>query len=125
MLIIALLVVLASFTLRMRSDERVGLAWVPGILLPPLCLSREWLGMSCPGCGLTRSFVCLAQGDWSAAWDKHRLGWLLAILVLLQIPYRIHGLRNPGKALPTWARKWISQVLIGLLVGNWVLGLFV
>jgi hypothetical protein len=125
MLLISLLVVAAAFSLRVHGDERVGLAAISELVLPPLCLSRAWFGVSCPGCGLTRSFIFLAQGDWDSAWAAHRLGWLLAVLVLLQIPYRVHGLCRPTRALiPSRARHWISMTLIGALIGNWLIGVF-
>src|SRR5262245_42402323 len=123
MLVISCLVIAASFALAVRPQERVSLAWAPELQLPPLCMSQELFGVSCPGCGLTRSFVHLAHGDWRASWETHRLGWLLAGMVLLQLPYRIHGLCHRGKALiPTRARWWIANGLIALLIGNWLIG---
>jgi hypothetical protein len=51
------------------------------------CFSRRFLGIPCPGCGLTRAFAHLAKGEWSAALAAHPLapvfvaeavaGWLL------------------------------------------------
>jgi len=123
MLVIACLVVVAAFALRVRPHEQVGPEGLPGVVLPPLCLSRQWFGVPCPGCGLTRSFIHLAHGDWRSSWACHRLGWLLAGLVVLQIPYRIHGLRRPDRPLlPAWVRTWIGHGLVGLLVVNWLVG---
>ena len=118
---ISCLVIAASFALRVESETQVKLS---EFVLPPLCLSRAWFGVSCPGCGLTRSFIHLAHGNWYASWEAHRLGWLLAIMVVVQVPYRIHGLRHPRSALiPPRARNGIAYLLIGLLVGNWLIGL--
>jgi hypothetical protein len=124
MLAIACVVIAASFLLRVHAGDQVHLAGASELVLPPLCLSRAWFGVSCPGCGLTRSFIYLAQGDWQASWSTHHLGWLLASLVLLQIPYRIHGLCRPRTALLSFKmRHWIALVLIGLLIGNWLVGM--
>jgi len=124
MLGIACLVLGAAFVLQVRPEGQVGPELLPGVVLPPLCLARQWFGISCPGCGLTRSFIHLAHGDWRAAWQCHRLGWLLAGLVVLQIPYRLHGLCRPGRPLlAAAARKMIGYVLVGLLIVNWLLGL--
>src|SRR5258708_1676495 len=113
MLVIACLVIGASFALQVQSGEQVGVIGVTEFVLPPLCLAREWFGICCPGCGLTRSFIHLARGDWSASWQAHRLGWLLAALILLQIPYRIHGLCRRRKPLiPPVLRTWIGHCLI-------------
>src|SRR5260370_1141179 len=77
-----------------------------------------------PGRGLTRSFVHLAHGDWLAAWRCHRLGWLLALAVLLQLPYRVLALRRADKPLlgPSGCRR-IAWLLVFLLIGNWLFDL--
>src|SRR5215471_1193133 len=92
MLLIALVVVVLSFAFQVRSDDKVVVTGLAGYPLPPACVSRQVYGFKCPGCGLTRSFVHLAHGEWSASWQSHRLGWLLMAAVLLQFPYRIIAL---------------------------------
>jgi hypothetical protein len=122
MLVIACLVVAASVLLEAEGNTEVVLAALPQVVVPPLCVSRTWFGVRCPGCGLTRSFVHLAHGRWQASWQAHRLGWLLAGVVVLQIPYRIHQLRLPHcPLLSPSARARFSQCLIGLLIANWLL----
>ncbi len=43
------------------------------------CLSRRFLDLPCPGCGLTRAFAHLAKGEWSAAMVDHPLAPVLAL----------------------------------------------
>jgi hypothetical protein len=43
------------------------------------CFSRRFLGLPCPGCGLTRAFAHLAKGEWSAALAAHPLAPVLAV----------------------------------------------
>jgi hypothetical protein len=122
MLAVAIVTVVAAFLMQVRSDDRVAPRFFANLPLPPTCLSREWFGVKCPGCGLTRSFVDLAHGDWQASWVHHRLGWLLALTVLFQIPYRILSLRRPtppllGDLLP----KVFGYTLIAALICNWAL----
>jgi hypothetical protein len=122
MLIIAAFVIVAAFFLQVAPDgDHVSLRNVPSALVPPMCMSREYLGIRCPGCGLTRSFIYLAHGDWAASWRSHHLGWLLAAAVLAQVPYRLHELYRPRhrKWLPVFSR-WFGIALIVLLIGNWV-----
>jgi uncharacterized protein DUF2752 len=123
MLLIALVVGVAAPLLRVHPDQRVGASWSAGLLLPPLCFSRQWFGVNCPGCGLTRSLVHLAHGDWGESWRCHRLGWLLAGLVVLQVPYRGLELLRPHRRLLSPARaRWVSRSLIALLLLNWFVG---
>ncbi len=52
--------------------------------LPAICPFYTLTGLPCPGCGLTRAFVCLGHGHWHEAWHWHPLGWLLyGVLILL------------------------------------------
>ena len=45
--------------------------------LPTVCPFYTLTGLPCPGCGLTRAFVCLSHGRWHEAWHWHPLGWLI------------------------------------------------
>lgn len=76
---IALAFVLAPGT------ERVALA---GFELPELCAVKRLSGYPCPGCGLTRSWVYLAHGDWRTALSMNWLGPVLMLTAALQIPLR-------------------------------------
>jgi hypothetical protein len=121
MLLAATGVVVLAFVLDVRPDQRVALHWLPDYPLPETCLARSIFGIPCPGCGLTRSFIYLARGDWQQAQALHHLGWLMALAVLLQFPYRLHCLLR-GDCSPAMltASRWFGAVLIVLLVGNWL-----
>ena len=51
--------------------------------LPSVCLFYHLTGLPCPGCGLTRSFVCLSHGDLFEALHWHPLGPALYLLFAL------------------------------------------
>jgi hypothetical protein len=65
------------------GSERVVLL---GVEVPEICFWKRALGIDCPGCGLTRSWVYLAHGDWRAAWSMNVLGPILFLTALIQIP---------------------------------------
>jgi hypothetical protein len=111
-----------AFALEVRGDQRVCLRGHPGAALPGTCLSREWFHVDCPGCGLTRSFVLLAHGDFAGSWRMHRVGWLMALLVAAQIPYRLIGLKRNAPILGKAAPRWIGYGMIAILLGNWLVG---
>jgi hypothetical protein len=119
MLSLAVIVIVLAFLLQTKGRERVA---VQGVLLPPTCVSRTVFGINCPGCGLTRSFIHLAHGDWHSAWQMHRLGWLLALATMAQVPYRVAALRWPARRpLGEFFPMIFGYLLIGLLLCNWLL----
>ncbi len=96
-----------------------GTSWV----LPELCSVRRWLGVPCPGCGLTRSFVCLARGDLAAAWRFNPAGLLLFGLVVVQLPYRAIQLRRLAKRrreLDWDLLPWITIVVGFAMLAQWI-----
>ncbi len=125
MLGIACGIIVLSLVLKVRSDDHAAFWFLPDWPIPSSCPSQAIFGVDCPGCGLTRSFICLAHGDWHRAFLKHRVGWLLALAVVLQIPYRLTALlgrnRQPlGRRFP----ELFGLALIVALIGNWVLQVF-
>jgi len=124
MLIIAAAVIVLAFLLEVHSDQRVAFSVLPQCPLPETCPSRTLLHVECPGCGLTRSFVYLAHGDWRASWNIHRVGWFLALAVVVQIPYRLVALRSrDGLPLGTSVPKLFGTLLVVLLIVNWLINL--
>jgi hypothetical protein len=122
MLALSSITIVAAFLLQVRADERVTPRFLSGLPLPPSCWSREFFGVKCPACGLTRSFVDLAHGDWNAACAHHRLGWLIVCAVLVQIPYRIIALIRPDPpVLGVWLPRVFPYALIAALICNWFL----
>jgi hypothetical protein len=119
------LIVALSFVLQVPADGQVVCCGTPRWQVPQTCLSRAWFGVECPGCGLTRSFICLAHGDWLRSWKMHRLGWFLALGVLFQFPYRIFALvRNDAAPLGNRLPRYSGYLTIALLVGNWLCRFF-
>jgi uncharacterized protein DUF2752 len=121
----AAVVLVLSLVLDVRSDSRVVARGFPGLALPQTCLSKALWNVKCPGCGLTRSMIHLAHGDWSASWHDHRLGAFLAVVIALQIPYRLLALRRPDRPLiPVPVQNLLSYGLIALLASNWLVDVF-
>jgi hypothetical protein len=109
-----------SFALEVLPEGRIALRGLEEYPLPHTCASRLLFRQGCLSCGLTRSFIHLASGRWQESLAVHRLGWLLAVSMLLQFPYRIAGLlaANPaplGKTFP----QVCGWTLLVLLVANW------
>ena len=87
---------------------------------------RGRFGIDCPGCGLTRSFIHTANGDWGAAWRMHSLGLVLFGYVLLQLPLSLAlWMRIEVGSLSFWTRLNVHLFLglSGLLLIVWLLRL--
>ena len=61
MLVIASLALALSFILTIRDDGRVAVRFLQDLPVPELCLSKSMFHFECPACGLTRSFIALAE----------------------------------------------------------------
>jgi len=51
--------------------------------LPSFCPFYTLTGLPCPGCGLTRAFVCLGHEQWRESLHWHPLGWAVFLLLAL------------------------------------------
>ncbi len=73
-----------------------------GLDVPVLCTWRQLTGMSCPGCGLTRSFTFMAHGQVIEAFHMNWAGPILFSIVAVQLPWRGfklargHRVEDPG-----------------------------
>lgn len=117
-----LLVLGLAVLLEAGPERAVRVPWL-NIVLPETCATRRHFGFDCPGCGLTRSFIHIADGDLAAAW---RLNWtsvLIFAYAVVQLPL----------ALAYWAQVeerwfgtlvWINErfviVLALILAFRWV-----
>jgi len=112
---------IGSFSMRIDLEETGEVTALGRFPTPSMCLSESVWHVQCPGCGLTRSFICMAHGDFGSAYDFNRVGPLFFIVSVFQYPYRIIGLRRhrrwPFGRL--WGRIW-ANLLIGLLIVNWL-----
>ena len=120
----SLVVLLAAATLQIQGEEQVTIPAV-GVTLPPTCTARRFLGIDCPGCGLTRCFISIAHGDLGRAWKFNPAGILLFGFVAAQIPYRamqmwrISNGRNPLRF--NRLTVWLLYVIAGGLFVQWLI----
>lgn len=120
-LAVSIVALALAFVMVEVPGGRVAVRGFPSHPLPQTCGARSLLGVRCPGCGLTRSFIHLAEGDWRASWRSHRLGWLIAALVAFQVPYRVRALLRPDRS--TIPARWtgrIAWMVVALLLANWL-----
>ncbi|NLE88361.1 MAG: DUF2752 domain-containing protein [Myxococcales bacterium] len=98
-----------------------------GLLLAgaPVCPSAGWLGIPCPGCGLTRAALHLARGDLSGALQLHPLVPFAvpAFLWFAWTAARSWLGPEPPRPSPRWSRAGTAAAaaLIVALLLVWVL----
>ena len=122
-LVVSVAIIAVSISLKVYADQTVGCRFAPAHRLPPTCFFREQLGMDCPSCGLTRSFVHFFHADLSASFTAHWSGWLLALGFLFELPYRVIAIRRLALPRERWLATWHSKsvlVLLALLAISWL-----
>lgn len=98
-----ILVLSLASILQVGPGRRVSLT-LGNIPLPESCAAYSMLGIECPGCGLTRTFVHLMHAEVLAAWKLSPVGIVLFFYMIAQIPIAVcHGLA------PEQRGKWIDQ----------------
>jgi len=125
MLWMAAVVIVFTFLLEVRPDQRVAFRGLPAFPLPESCGSKMMWGIECPGCGLTRSFIWAGRGEWLRSYHINRVGFLMMLAFVGQIPYRLAMLGRYRRGEPTDSR-WptrIGSLLIAALFLNWGLKL--
>lgn len=98
--------------LELRPAHVAGLVLLAGIVLPPdvaaggpvVCPFRLLTGLPCPGCGLTRSLVCLLHGDLASSIAFHPLGPLVALVLLGLILVEACAIARPALRDGPW--RW-------------------
>lgn len=56
----------------------IGLMWF--FQLP--CVWKTLLGIPCPGCGMTRAWICALRLNFGEAFDMHPMFWSVPVLLL-------------------------------------------
>ncbi len=89
--------------------------------LPSVCLFYTLTGLPCPGCGLTRSFVCLGHGHLRESLHWHPLGFVCyGVFLLLWLRcgvYRLRGVTLLPLPTRTINRLSFTACVAVLLVG--------
>jgi hypothetical protein len=97
---------------------------VGGVPVPEVCAFKRTLGLPCPGCGLTRSWVSALHGDLGASLAHHPLGWLLLLYAAAQALRHGSWLTLPsGRGRIEAIGRWLDRALIpmgALLLLLWI-----
>jgi hypothetical protein len=119
-------VIAASFFFRVQDEQGVVMPWV-NQPFPGICTFRRIVGINCPGCGMTRSFISIAHGQWARAWDFNPVGFLFFPVVAFQIPYRILQLtrirRGQRELSLAGIDQWVLIIIAFALLTQWIVAI--
>ncbi|HLE21464.1 MAG TPA: DUF2752 domain-containing protein [Vicinamibacteria bacterium] len=123
------------FALLFRPVEPGDSLRIGGTPVPNVCIMKQVSGLPCPGCGLTRSLVAAANGEWARSLSHHRIGILILAYLVLQSVGRLAwlGLPRLREGIRVYCRlldlglvpmllllflNWISTLLGGIHSGT-------
>jgi hypothetical protein len=83
------------------------------------CPLREFTGVPCPTCFLTRATAASLQAHWGEALSQHALGPLAAGALIL---WSVQAIRQ-RRLMPRRLRAWHGAVVLVVLLGYWAVRL--
>lgn len=116
---------------RFLSRKERYLRWgILGVCISPLCSAyfyhqgwrvpflscpiRHFTGIPCPTCGMTRSFMAMAAGDWNRAFTQHLFGPFLFVGCAIAVIHVAIELKV-GRKLKTHYTNIVSNRKIQIL----------
>lgn len=84
-LTLCVFILATSFVLEVRGEK----LYFQNNELSGGCFFKESTHIDCPGCGLTRSIVSVRNLNIEKSIWFHPSGWLIFLLIILQVPYRL------------------------------------
>jgi hypothetical protein len=82
------------------------------------CPIRHFTGIPCPTCGMTRSFMAVAAGDWNQAFTQHLFGPFLFVICAIAVIHAAIELRFGHKFITPYNRTICDRrtEIIGLIL---------
>lgn len=109
---ICLAVVVLSMGLSLSSEPGDVIVPLLNRPLPPLCTMKRLTGVDCPGCGLTRSFIALAHGQWRESLRFNAAGPIWFVIIAGQVPFQAWQLRRIASQQRPLDVTWWGQAVI-------------
>ena len=124
-LVAALTVIVLSFTMTLIGPS---LVYLPGsaVPLPESCTARLLFGIDCPGCGLTRAFISISNGEFANAWKFNPASFVVYLFVVVQLPWQSFQLSRILRGRPCVEEIWIyilPALVAILLLTQWLVRL--
>lgn len=115
-------VLAASVLMRAPDEEHV---FLPGAEkpIPGSCMSREIMGIDCPGCGMTRAFISLGHLRFDRAWYFNPASFLMYAFLIFQVPWQaiqLYRVWNHREPLVTKGADHAMWIIAAAMVIQWL-----
>lgn len=88
--------------------------------VPHFCLMKKFLGIPCPGCGISHSVMAAFRLDMAKAWLANPAGIAVALLFIFQIIARLLAIAQPRAAAAVSSiSRYGSNFSVILLFAVW------
>lgn len=87
-LALSICVIAISLIFSINEEDKTCFLWFKEYPMPETCFFKRVLGIDCPFCGMTRSFISMSHLKFNQAWEFNKIGIFIYAIVILQIPYR-------------------------------------
>jgi len=103
---LALSVMVMSFAMNVTGTRFVYLPGVP-LPLPESCTTKLMLGIECPGCGMTRAFISISNGQFARAWRFNPASFVAYFFVAIQLPWQLIQMYRLWTGRPSLDGPWL------------------
>ncbi len=98
----------------------------PQLVDVPLCGVRMFLGIECPGCGMTHAMVALARGHLGRSIAYHPMAVIIALWLIYQTVRALVTVvraRPPHALVSDRTRMMLCEVFVAALMVQWIVKL--
>ena len=109
------IIILLSFLMKTNDSNQVFLPGVP-VALPESCATKMYLGIDCPGCGMTRAFIRISAGQFKKAMQLNSASLVVYLFVAIQIPWHAMQLLRIGNGSGPVDSLWTIVPALAVIV---------
>jgi len=84
--------------------------------LPESCVTKMYLGFDCPGCGMSRAFIRISEGQFSKALQLNRASFVVYLFIAVQIPWHAMQLLRFGNGVGVVDSWWTIVPALAVIV---------
>ncbi len=118
----SVIIMLLSFLLKVTDSNQVMLPST-SLLMPESCLTKMYWGVDCPGCGMSRAFICISSGQFERARQFNSASFVVYLFIAIQIPWhamQLLRIRSGVGPIDTWWTIVPALAVIAILIVCWI-----